>query len=56
MKKLFFSLMAISMLSATVAFAGDKGKTVKKTNKTQQCCPSSCCDDMRCCSKTAAAH
>ena len=54
MKKLFFSLMAISILSTTVAFAADKGKTNKKGKKTEKCCPSSaCCDDKPCCEKTA---
>jgi len=54
MKKLFFSLMAISILSTTVAFAADKGKTNKKGKKTEKCCPSSaCCDNKPCCEKTA---
>jgi len=52
MKKLIFSLMAISILSTTVAFAADKGKTNKKSKKTEKSCPP-CCDNKQCCDKTA---
>jgi len=41
MKKVFFAVLAISMLSTSFAFAG-KGKHVKKTAATKTECPKDC--------------
>jgi hypothetical protein len=47
MKKVFFAIMAISMLSATQVFAG-KGKHTKKAVATKTECPKDCPRTMGC--------
>ncbi len=41
MKKVFFAILAISMLSTSFAFAG-KGKRAKKAETTKTECPKDC--------------
>jgi hypothetical protein len=47
MKKIFFAIMAISMLSGSFAFAG-KGKHAKKAVATKTECPKDCPRTMGC--------
>ena len=42
MKKIFFAIMAVTFLSASMAFAGNAKPSKKKTKKTECVCPKDC--------------
>lgn len=42
MKKIFFAMLAVTLLSASFAFAGNAKHAKKKAKKTEYACPKDC--------------
>jgi len=48
MKKIFFAIMAVTFLFASMAFAGNAKHSKKKAKKTECVCPKDCPKDCPC--------